>query len=914
MIELDYLISYIMETNGDSPQDSATVVQQKSEGLVMRLISLLQDKRSLLLKACGYVMLLIISLLSEYNPLSWFYGYQIGLGTMFLLIVLLVYGLAGGLAAILIVYGSLALLDATTLLQALTQLAYFTVTGLLLRRFPDKVILLTSLYWLLAGFPSAFFIYAHETGFRDHLGHLFSLNAALVALVSALAADMIVSHTPIRSWLASSSERPGYAFNRIVLHLTLVATSLPFFIFILIRGCQEENKVLDQAIENLDTQVSVVNRDLSAWTDSDYRSLRHNGILQLEELKQDMLTNAGSRIPTKLVLLDSKFNALSVVGLDSSVIGQSFDWKLGGEIRVRSPSDSVWVPAQDYFYPSEAWRYAYLVRETSVGDYKHAVFLMPFSPYMQETIGSYILHIRLLFVFVAATMMLTLLLNRFFFRSLTRLARATIDFPDKIALDRTIDWPKSGISEIRVLTDNFRSVAEHLADNFRQLAQSEARLFQLAYYDSLTDLPNRLNMKERLAKELEAAELSGWEEYLSVLFIDLDRFKHINDTLGHIAGDCLLRLTAERLTQVQSERAFIARISGDEFVVLLKHSEPNDAARLSERILDGFGDPYILQGHSLYVTPSIGIATAPLDGRDIDTLMKNADSAMYSAKEHGGKGYAIYSEAASTKLSESMWLENSLRHAILNRQFELYYQPKVDSVTGDIASAEALIRWHHPDRGLVGPSEFIAVAEDTGLIIPLGGWILREACAHYVKWRQAGLAPQRIAVNLSARQFHDPRLVDTICEILDDTGMTARELELEITESYIFKNEAYVVNVLEQLREMGVYISIDDFGTGYSSLSQLQRFPVQAIKIDRSFISEMNAGQGAELIVKAVIELAHGMNMRVVAEGVETDKEASLLRRYECDELQGYLFGKPMSAASFEDFLSGTNVDKRDGD
>lgn len=879
----------------------------------MRLNSLLHDKRSLLLKACGFLLLPIVSFLLEYNPIQWFYGYRIGLGAVFLIIVLLIYGLAGGLTAAAIVYGSLVLLDSISWLQALTQAAYFVVVGFMLRRFPDKVIMLTFLYWILAGCPIAYYVYMHETGFNDDLGYLFSLNAALGAFISALAADIILSHTPIRRWLADRGERTGYAFNRIVLHLTLVATSLPFFIFILISGYQERAEVLDQATNNLNTQVGVVNRELSGWTDNDYRSLRLNGIVQYEQLKQDMLTNAGSRIPTKLVLLDSKNRSTSVVGLDESLIGEPFDWKLGGDYRSLNVTDAIWTPSQNYPYDSEAWRYAYLVRETIVGDDKRAVFLMPFTPYLQETIGSYISYIQLLLIFVAATMILTSLLNRLFFRSLTRLARATIDFPGKLSLDRAIDWPSSGISEIRMLTDNFRSVAEHLSDNIRRLAQSEARLFQLAYYDSLTDLPNRLNMKERLAEELDAAERSGWSEYLSVLFIDLDRFKHINDTLGHIAGDRLLKLTAERLMQEHTEQSFMARISGDEFVVLLKHSDPDEAARLSERILGQFEGPFLLQGHSLYVTPSIGIATAPIDGRDIDTLMKNADSAMYSAKEQGGKGYAAYSEAATAKLSESMWLENSLHHALNRKQFELYYQSKVDGITGEIVGAEALVRWHHPDRGLIGPGEFIAVAENTGLIIPLGVWILREACEQHVRWRDAGHAPQRIAVNLSARQFHDPRLVETICDILDDTGMLAEDLELEITESYIFSNEAYVVSVLEQLRGLGVYISIDDFGTGYSSLSQLQRFPVQAIKIDRSFICEMSAGQGAELIVKAVIELAHGMGMKVVAEGVETDQEAKLLRHYRCDELQGYLFGKPLPAASFERSLTAMKTERLGG-
>lgn len=826
-----------------------------------------------------------------------------------MLIILLIYGLAWGLPAAICVYGSLALLGATTWILILPQIAFIAATGLLLRKFPDKLIMITSFYWLLAGIPSTYLLYAKETDYLDSLGYLFGLNGALNALISALAADMILSYTPIRRWLAPDRGQSGYAFNRIVLHLTLVATTVPFVIFILINGYQERSAALDRARNNLDMLASVVNRNLSAWTENNNHSLRLMGTLQLRKLKNDMQFNADNTPPASLVLIDSEGRAVSVIGMEPSLIGQAFNWRDGGKIEAWNETDSLWSPDILHTYSSERWRYAYLVRDTNVGNSK-AVFLMPLSPFLEVTVKSFISYVQLLLLFVAVTMILTSLLNRLFFRSLTRLAKATTGLPDKISHDGSMEWPSSNISEVRLLTDNFRSVADKLAVIFRQLAQSEKRLFSLAYYDHLTDLPNRLSMKERLTKELESAALSGWNDCLSVLFIDLDRFKYINDTLGHIVGDDLLRLVSERLSREQSDHTFIARISGDEFVILLNHAEPDEAARTSERIIEQFGSPFLLQGHSLYVTPSIGIATSPHHGRDIDTLMKNADSAMYAAKENGGNGYAIYSEVLNSRLSKTMWLENNLHQALIDQEFELYYQMKVDGVTGDISGMEALVRWHHPERGLISPSEFIPVAEETGLIIPLGDWILQTACAQNVKWHKSGSPPLRIAVNLSARQFYNPRLVDAICDILADTGMPARYLELEITESYLLKNEAYVVEVLEKLRELGVYISIDDFGTGYSSLSQLKRFPVQAVKIDQFFIQGMDSDHSNDSIVKAVIQLAHSMDLKVIAEGVETAEVAGLLRLYGCDEFQGYLFGKPIPASSFEDCLAGRSISK----
>ena len=883
----------------------------------MRPLSSLRSWRPMHLKIAGYLILVILAFATEYRSIPWFYGYHLEPGSFFLLLLLLLYGPSWALPASAAVYGALAALDAAEWLQILPSIAFIAWAGLLLKKFPDRLLPIAAAYWMLVGLPASYLGYSHETGYRDGLSSLFALNEAMNAILATLAADVLLLYSPLRRWLAPERGLSGFAFNRIVLHLTLVTTAVPFFVFILYNAYQNNKTAIEQAAKHLDSQVGIVNRDLAGWSENDYRALRLNGMLQTGELKDDLALDSDGKGTARLAFLDSSGRIVAGIGLNPSWIGQAYDWRAGGTVEARYRSDSLWVPSVRVPLSIEQFRYSYLVRETTVGAGKQAVFLLPFSAYLEQPVRSSILHIQLLLAIIMITMLLTMLLNRLFLTSLTRLAKATTGIPDKISRGGTLDWPRSGIREVRLLTDNFRYVAEHLAGMFRQmlnanvqlnqqkeqLAISERRLVQLAYYDHLTGLPNRLSMKERLMKELDAAAAAEWNVYLTVVFIDLDRFKHVNDTLGHIVGDELLCQVAERLSSALPDDAFIARISGDEFVLLLRHAEPDGASRTSERILERFRAPFSLHDHTLYVTPSMGLATAPYHGRDIDTLMSNADSAMYATKENGGKGYAVYSEVLNTRISKAMWLENNLHQALINQEFELHYQPKVHSSSGDLSGMEALVRWNHPGRGLISPSDFIPVAEQTGLIIPLGDWILRTACQQIVEWQRAGIAPLRVAVNLSARQFHNPRMLETVQDILADTGMPARFLELEITEGYLLTNETYVVEVLQRLRDMGIVISIDDFGTGYSSLSQLRKFPVQAIKIDRSFILGMDRDSSNDSIVKAVIQLAHSMSLKVVAEGVETPEVESLLRQYGCDELQGYLFGKPLPAASMENLL-----------
>ena len=424
----------------------------------------------------------------------------------------------------------------------------------------------------------------------------------------------------------------------------------------------------------------------------------------------------------------------------------------------------------------------------------------------------------------------------------------------------------------------------------------------LAYHDSLTALPNRSLFNKLLSQAISQAR--RYDKQLAVAFIDLDRFKQINDTLGHEAGDQLLKEVANRLKGCLRDSDTVARLGGDEFVVLLTElGDKKYAATVAQKIITIIAKPFVLLGQEFRVTASIGISTYPNDGRDEQTLTKNADIAMYQAKEDGKNNFQFYSEKLNANSLERLTLESSLRHALERNEFRLYYQAKRDIANGQITGMEALLRWQHPDLGMVAPMQFIPVAEETGLIVPIGKWVLHTACLQNMAWQKQGLAHLSIAVNLTARQFFDEHLLRDIASILRSTGMEARLLELEIHESLLIQNIEKTLQILTDLKAMGIKIAIDDFGTGYSSLATLQRFPLDTIKIDRSYIRDVATRGEDSTVTEAVIAMGKSLSLTVVAQGVETKEQADFLREHACDELQGFYFNKPMSAHQFTELL-----------
>lgn len=455
-------------------------------------------------------------------------------------------------------------------------------------------------------------------------------------------------------------------------------------------------------------------------------------------------------------------------------------------------------------------------------------------------------------------------------------------------------------------------------DALRELKDSQEKLKYLAYYDSLTGLANRESFNHHLEKFLLLAERSN--HHVGVLFIDLDRFKRINDTLGHGFGDRVLQKVAKVLESnlrnsdllargsdeiLTSE---VARLGGDEFTVFLSQVDHiDDIAQVAQRIIQSLSKPIKIDQFEVTVTPSIGISVYPDDGLNVTNLMKNADVAMYHAKDQGRCCFKFYSDSLNSRAIERLELEQELRKALENDEFELHYQPQIDVSVGQIVSVEALIRWHNPKHGLVSPAEFIPIAEETGLIIEIGEWVLKTACQQAKLWLDNDGNGYRVSVNLSSVQFKRGSLVGYIQKVLKETELPANLLELELTESAIMTDVEENIIRLQQIKELGVGIAIDDFGTGYSSLSYLKKFPINTLKIDRSFITDIDTSADDAAIVKAIIALAETLNLAVIAEGVETKGQLQILQGFNCSLIQGYLFSKPLNANDFESLLINDN-------
>jgi diguanylate cyclase (GGDEF)-like protein len=445
-------------------------------------------------------------------------------------------------------------------------------------------------------------------------------------------------------------------------------------------------------------------------------------------------------------------------------------------------------------------------------------------------------------------------------------------------------------------------IASLLEDEREAAAIAADQVEHLAYHDAMTGLPNKPLFMDRLIIAL--AQATRANQKLAVLFLDLDRFKDINDSLGHTVGDSLLKSAAERVRGCVREGDTVARFGGDEFTLLIPRVDTaEDAAKIAAKIIETLKIPFQVNDRELFITTSIGVAIFPVDGLDPETLVRNADTAMYRAKDQGRDNYQLYAPAMNARALERLGLENELRRAVSQHEMILHYQPIVRASTGTVAGVEALIRWKHPERGILSPAHFISIAEVSGLIVPIGEWVIREACRQVRQWQTQLDLPLTVAVNLSARQFQHPDLVAQIRSIILDTKIDPATLELEITESSAMQNAENTIFTLRELKELGVRIAMDDFGTGYSSLNYLKRFPIDTLKLDQSFVRDVMTDARDAAIVGAVITMAHSLGLKVIGEGVESPGQHEYLRREGCDYIQGYLFSRPQGPIEIEPFL-----------
>lgn len=873
-----------------------------------------------------------LATLGTHWVINFSYGAHMMFCSAFLFVILYLFGPYWSGAAVLIVCGiSYFWLDGPSYL-ILICIEVILVSVVFSRKRKRFLFIWDGLFWLILGAPLAGTLYYLQTGIYSSDMFLQIAMVAMSGLLNGLLGDVIITYLPWRRLFPQMKKRTIY-LNQLLTHLSIVAVIGPFLLNMYLDSSQIQERVERDSLLFMQTQTQHIMNEM-------YRMERESKGIQSKEMTEELVRNSADGA-IKVGLFDENRRIAS--STDDNWFMKQYEMVLQNGLQYissRSDVDEVgsglryaskfyrWIPAKErYNYETSRWNNGYYVLVTEItGPSPHQIIsALPISYYQHSTIMAYTNKFIVMFSFCVIATIISLFFNSYLMLSLNKLTKMTTDLPDKLKRQQVFAWPRTSIHEVAALVTNFKIMADRVVEMFLEmrrmndqlieqtemLEQSEERLQQLAYYDTLTGLPNRYHFSLDLERSLEQSLKQN--QTLAVMFIDLDRFKHVNDTLGHDVGDLLLTEVSRRLNQIFQESAQVtcARLGGDEFVVVIRDVERMDVDTYAEMIIEKLSHGFHVQDHELFVAASIGVSLFPQDGDSLTSMLKHADMAMYVAKDKGGCCYQYYDQITEDYIPERMMLENHLRKALEREELLLYYQPLLDD-KGTIIAAEALIRWEHPTHGFISPAQFIPLAEETGLIIPIGEWVLRAACMQHLEWVEKGLPKIQMSVNVSLRQFSNQDFVEVIDRVLEETGMDPAFLILEITEGYVQHNIDHAISVLGQLKERGIQIAIDDFGTGYSSLSRLHKLPIHILKLDQSFVRHLPTDKVNASIVKTVIQLSHSLDVAVAAEGIETDEELQFLQSQGCDKFQGFLFSRPIPAsqfmASFEDLNRTKNL------
>jgi len=788
--------------------------------------------------------------------------------------------------------------------------------GILWRDKKSNLFLLDVFYWGVIGVPLMSLVFYLKSNSMSVEGCLILTNISINGLLNVLIADIITSYIPVQR-IFGHKENNLVDLNKMIFHLTVTAVLGPFLVYTMIDAWFSTESLNADINQKLNSTSLNISEELKNWEVSDIRKLRLRSPIHLKNFKQ-ILKNNPFNDSVEIYIVDKNYNIY--LKNNEKTNQKVYNWKDGGEYTQVSKSIYKWLPLyKGVPYDLSRWSRAFYIKTVPFDNVDIELLIkLPLSNYTGSIWRTYLKKFGILLLFCFVSAIISIMTSRFVSKDLSKLTRISTGLPDKLKRQEDIEWPNTSINQVNSLVSNFQAMSANLLELFREakvmnnqllyqkkeLEISREKMKVLAYNDALTGLPNRLSFTGYLEGLLDSAQ----DRKLAVMFVDLNRFKQINDTLGHEFGDMLIIEVAKRFETFLKNDSFVARLGGDEFVIVINNADKKKAQKSAIYVNKVLAEPIYIhqkdQVHELYVSGSVGISLYPNDAREKTTLLKYADLAMYAAKETGDNTFRFYSELAESNMSDKLLLEQSLCKALDRNEIVVYYQPKVDVKNKTISGMEALIRWNHPQRGMIPPIQFITLAEETGIINSIGEWVLIESCKQNKKWQDMGYPKMRISVNLSLRQFYGNNIVKMVSKALEISGLEPECLELEITEGFLIKNTEYIISVLQELRNIGVYISIDDFGMGYSSFSRLKDLPIQILKIDKSFIKDIMIEKTNSSIVAAIVQLAHSMNIEVVAEGVETIEEYNSLELMRCDEVQGYLFSKPIPASDFEKLIS----------
>jgi len=770
-----------------------------------------------------------------------------------------------------------------------------------------KMFYVDVLFWLTIGFAGVFFINGQAlTGNALY----FKVSKDIISgCFNVLMADMILAYVPFYKILKVNTN--NVSFHQFLSHITFLSILFPFFLNIATNTGNVHEYIVKDAERQAVNSINRMEKNITLWNKDELHKLYDP--FQVTHLNETIMENKEQDYDIVVTDFHQKVIATSLQGIKAN---QTYDWKRNFEWRKVSNNFYEALPKEKTkVMPIMRWRSGFYVYTKKIDALSMNVAIQfPISQYQDRINDNFLEQLKYSILFAILLVVLVQVVSRIFIHNLKQLTVATTGLPQRLLQLEKVVWPQSYVSELRLLTQNLKMMAEKIKEQFREssemnkklteqtikLKESEDQLHQLAFFDVLTGLPNRLHFQAHV-KNLIKQPLT---KQAAIIFIDINQFKQINDTLGHDAGDALLQLIGKKLGSLQNNLREVFRLSGDEFVIVQSVDDEGLHPTL-EQILQAFSSSFPVRGHMFYVTASIGVSMYPEDGQDLDTLVKCADIAMYISKEKGGNCVQFFNETMRNKFQERLVVENALRVAVDKGSFELYFQPKtkMDRVT----SMEALLRWKDQRLGYVSPGTFIPIAEEIGLILQIDEWSLLQACRQNKKWQDEGLLQIPISVNISAKHFQQDSLIPLIKKTLELSGMESRFLKLEITESVFIKDPLQVAEVIYRLKQLGVLISIDDFGKGYSSMYQLLQLPFDEIKIDRQFVTDIHQDKKKALLVESVLDIAHGLDLNVVAEGVECEAERDKLLQMGCDEIQGYLFSPPVNKDAMREFLVKTD-------
>ncbi|MBS4198174.1 EAL domain-containing protein [Bacillus sp. FJAT-49732] len=846
-----------------------------------------------------FILLLGLILLSSSLNLTFIYGISFAFTSIFLFLMLRLFGMRHAIITGLLAFLFIPHHYSYVALHALLVVEIIFVGAFFHNGRRAKMFFVDTLFWLTIGLIGLLLInLSYLTGSALY----FQICKTVVnGLFNVLIADMLLAYVPFYKFFKNNKvNRNNVSIHQFITHITFISIIIPFFFSVMTNVWNTKDSLDQDNIFAVKNNVTLLKRDMSNWKKDD---------LQTSKLA-DMISHYQSH-DFDIIISDS--NNLVYASTSTNVPSQTvFELKNNDIIPSNDKDFMVILPKGDNSYPIHKWSKGYYlyIEEFEPLSLKIIVQL-PISQYQNKIYSIFLEQLGYSFIFAIFIIIFVQTVSRIFMNNIRQLTMATTHLPQKLVQNEIIEWPQGHVSELRLLSKNLKEMAEKLKQSFResneinsklkeqteQLIESEFRLNHLAFYDVLTGLPNRRHFQDYVKSLIYTHPSST----IAVIFIDINQFKQVNDTLGHVTGDLLLQLVAEKLRTLNEENRKIFRLGGDEFVIVLRMKDREEVQGTLEQMDQAFSSPFTIQGHLLYVTASVGISMYPEDGEDVDSLVKCADIAMYHSKEKGGTVAHFFNESMRNKYDDRLLIENSLRLVVDKGDFELYYQPKYrfDKIT----SMEALIRWIDPELGFVSPASFIPIAEEIGLILQIDRWSLIQACKQNKEWQDRGYPKIPVSVNISAKQFQQDSLVSMVKEALTVSGLAPEYIKLEITESVFIKNLDYVASIIKQLKDIGVLISIDDFGKGYSSLYPLLQLPIDEIKIDRQFISDIHQNMKKSRLVQSILSMAKGLQLNVVAEGIETKDERNTLMSMGCDELQGYLFSRPITAEEIESLL-----------